>query len=172
VYIVFILLFFTAQYIHPKLNFPEAVAIRQGEFLSLGGGSAVPVSRLEPTIGSFVMNLPQAVSLAVLRPYPSDVHHLLSLAAATETNVLLLLFLLFLFVRRKNGKHLSPFLLFCIFLSFSVFIMIGYTVNILGAIVRYRSIVLPFIIVPIVAKIDWDKILAAISGNITNKNNI
>ena len=49
--------------------------------------------------------------------------------------------------------------------------MIGYSVNILGAIVRYRSIVLPFLIVPMVAKIDWRKIGKLVFENIENKNN-
>ena len=67
---------------------------------------------------------------------------------------------------------MNPFILFCTFLSFGVLMMIGYTVNNLGAIVRYRSIVLPFLIVPIAAKIDWNRIGQLISGNIKNNNNI
>ena len=51
----------------------------------------------------------------------------------------------------------------------SVLIMIGYTVNILGAIVRYRSIVLSLLVIPMVAKIDWARISRMISDNIENK---
>jgi len=171
-YVLFILLFFTSKYIHPKLDFPDAVSVKQSEFLKLKGGSSVPVSPLQPTLGSFVKNSPEAFSLSVLRPYPSDVRHLLSLAAATETTVLLIFFIVFLFLSRKNGNHLSPFLLFCIFFSFSVLLMIGYSVNVLGAIVRYRSIVLPFLVVPMVAKINWERLGKILSGNIENKNNI
>lgn len=172
VYALFILLFFTSKYIHPRLDFPEAVAVKQGEFLKLKGGSTVPVTRLEPTFGSFIRNTPESFSLSVLRPYPSDVKHLLSMAAATETIVLLIFFLTFLFIRKKNGNRLSPFLLFCIFFSFSVLLMIGYSVNVLGAIVRYRSIVLPFLVVPMMAKINWDRLSTILFGNIDNKNNI
>lgn len=171
VYFLFILLFFTAKYIHPKLDFPEAVAIKQGEFLSLGGSSAVTVQKLTPNFISFVKNAPQAFALSTIRPYPSDVHHLLSLAAAIEINALLLLFIIFL-VWRKNGTGLSPFLLFCLFFSFSVLMMIGYSVNVLGAIVRYRSLIFPFLLVPMLAKIDWNKIYKLIFTNIDNKNNI
>ncbi len=159
VYLFFIVLFFTSRYIHPAFDFPLAVTERQQAFLRLSGNSAVEVHLLEPTFKGFVINAPQALSLSALRPYPADVRHLLSMAAALETGLLLLLFVVFL-VYRKKDKSLNPFLLFCIFFSFSVLIMIGYTVNFLGAIVRYRSIVLPFLIIPMIANIDWDKIKA------------
>ena len=169
--ILFVVIFFSARYIHPKLDFAQATVIKQDEFLKLGGGSAVEVSRLEPHFKSFVNHTPQALSLSIIRPYPSDVKHLLSLAAALEINLLLLLFVVFL-IWRKNGTALSPLLLFCLFFSFAVLMMIGYTVNILGAIVRYRSIILPLLIIPMIAKIDWHRIGQLLLGNINNKNNI
>jgi hypothetical protein len=171
VYLVTGFIFFTAKYVHPKFDLPEAVVIKQKEFLSLGGGSAVAVNELKPTFTSFLQNAPQAFALSTIRPYPSDVHHLLSLAAAMEINILLLLFVVFLFWR-KNGVSLNPFLLFCLFFSFSILMMIGYSVNVLGAIVRYRSIVFPFLIVPMIATIDWTKINKLLFDNMPNKNNI
>ena len=167
-YAVFILFFFTARYIHPRLNFPEEVAARQEAFLGLGGGSAVEVSRLQPSFSSFVRNTPASLALSTIRPYPADVNHLLSLAAATEINFLLLL-ALFCLIYRRSRFATSPFILFCLFLSFSVLLMIGYTVNILGAIVRYRSIVLPLLMVPVVAQANWKKIGQLFGGDITEK---
>ena len=164
-YLFFLLLFFGARYLHPSLDFPRAVSERQDAFLGLSGNSAVTVTPLEPTISGFARNAPQAFSLSTLRPFPSDVRHLLSLAAAIEINFLLLLFGILLIWRRDLAK-LDPFITFCIFLSFSIFLMVGYTVNFLGAIVRYRSIVLPFLVIPMVALIDWkrakDKLLKII----------
>ncbi len=171
IYLVFISFFFLARYAYPKLDFPEAVVVKQKEFLKLKGGSAVKVKELEPRFASFAANAPQAFSLTVLRPYPSDIRHLLSLAAALEVIFLLLLFAAFL-VWRTNGTVSPPFILFCVFLSFSVLMMIGYTVHFLGAIVRYRSIILPFLIVPMIARIDWRRINELLFGNIENNNNI
>lgn len=168
VYTAFIILFFAAKFIHPRLNFPEEVVSRQEAFLKLGGGSAVTVNKLEPTATSFAANIPQAFTLSIIRPYPSDVRHLLSLAAAMEINFLLLLFVVFLFWRRKSSA-LTPFLIFCICLSFSVLMMIGYTVNVLGAIVRYRSIVLSLLVIPMVAQIDWGRINNLLFSNMKNK---
>jgi hypothetical protein len=39
-------------------------------------------------------------------------------------------------------------------------LIIGYTVNFLGAIVRYRSIVLPLLFVPVLAQLPWSKWLS------------
>ena len=172
VYVFTLLIFFTAKYIDPKLDFPEAVAIKQQEFLALGGNSAVRVNELEPNFKSFVTNAPQAFIISAVRPFPADVQHLLSLAAAVEINALILFFFAFLFFRKNRSLRLSPFLLFCLFFSFSVLMMIGYSVNVLGAIVRYRSIVFPFLVVPMAANTDWRRIAALISGGMTSKQNM
>lgn len=171
VYAAFILMFFTARYFHPRLDFPAAVASKQEQFLKLKGNSSVPTTRLDPTFASFVLNAPQAINLSLVRPYPSDINHLLSMAAAIEINLLLFIFVIFLLWHRRRPFTYNPFILFCIFFSFSVLMTIGYTVNFLGAIVRYRSIIFPILFVPVVAKVQWEKI-GEILLNIKTKNNI
>lgn len=171
VFALAVLLFFTSKFIVPGLDLPRSVALKQQEFASLGGKSAVKVNMLQPTVTSFAANLPQAISMSAIRPYPSDVRHLLSLAAALEINALLFFFIVFL-IFRKRSTHLSSFLLFCLFFSFAVLLMIGYSVNILGAIVRYRSIVLPFLIIPMAAKTDWARIEKQFTLGIRNNNHV
>lgn len=170
IFAIFLALFFTIKYIVPGIDPPQSVVIKRLEFVELQGHSSVAVNKLQPTFKSFLQNAPEAFSLAVLRPYPSDVRHLLSLAAAVEILLVLFFFLIFLFWR-KNGIPLSPILLFCMFFSFGVLFMIGYSVNNLGAIVRYRSIVFPILLAPIAAKIDWVRLSQFISRNIKTGNN-
>lgn len=171
VYMLFGIFFFTAKYIHPRLDFPNAVVVKQQEFLKLQGGSAVPIKELKPTIGSFLLNAVQAINLSVIRPYPSDVKHILSLAAAVEINFLLFMFLIFL-ILKTNGLKSKIFIYFCLFFSFSLLLTIGYTVNFLGAIVRYRSLIIPFLVIPMACHMDWAKINKVLFGNIKNKNNL
>jgi hypothetical protein len=170
VFALFLTLFFTAKYFIPGIDLPQSVVTKQQEFIALGGHSSVAVNELKPTFTSFLVNAPQAFSLSMLRPFPSDVRHLLSLAAALEIAVILLFFLVFLFWR-KNGITLSPVLLFCLFFSVGVLFMIGYSVNNLGAIVRYRSIVFPLLLAPMAAKINWRRINELAFHNIKNENN-
>lgn len=157
VYLFCAIAFFNVRKINADYDFPQAVVNKQQEFLKLApGGSTIPIKQLEPTAVSFLTNTPQAITLSAIRPYPSDVRHLLSLAAASEINLLLMLFILFLFFNTPL-KPSRGFILFCVFFSVSVLLSIGFSVNNLGAIVRYRSIVLPFLIIPIVAGIDWER---------------
>jgi hypothetical protein len=167
-YLFFVIFFFTARYVTANFDFPKAVVTKQREFVALVGNSSVPMKKLEPTFYSFIKNVPQAVSLSMLRPYLSDVTHILSLAAAAETDILLFLVFTFFFWQKKN-KLSSPsliFIYFCFFLSFSVLITIGYVVNNLGAIVRYRSIILPLLFTPIICGIDWKRINNILYPNI------
>lgn len=171
-YLLFTILFFNARYINPGLNFPQAVVNKQQDFMQLkGGNSNIPIKELQPTAISFLKNTPQAINLSTLRPYPSDVRHILSLAAAIEINLLLLMFILFLFFR-TNGLTSKNLVYFCVFFSISLLLTIGFSVNNLGAIVRYRSVILPLLVIPMVAQIDWNRIKGILISNIRNKNNI
>jgi hypothetical protein len=158
VYVFFGILFFTLRYIDPRLDFPQAVVEKQQAFIKLKGHSSIPIKELEPDAISFVKNIPQAVTLSALRPYPSDVRHLLSLAAALEIDLLFLLFIIFLIWRKKGVIQSKNTARFCIFFSTSLLLAIGFSVNNLGAIVRYRSIIIPLVIVLLAAQINWEKI--------------
>jgi hypothetical protein len=170
-YLFFGVLFFTARYINPRFDFPQAVVNKQQEFIKLPGGSSIPIRQLKPDAISFLKNTPQAITLSAIRPYPSDVKHLLSLAAGIEINALLVMFVLFL-IWRKNGVKSRNLMYFCIFFSMSILLAIGFSVNNLGAIVRYRSIILPLLIIPMAAFIDWQRIVSFFVSNIKNKNNV
>ena len=170
-YVIFVLIFFTARSLSPRLDFPQAVVDRQKEFVKLIGASSIPMKKLEPNAISFLKNTPQAINLSALRPQPIDVRHILSLAAAIEVEILLIMFLLFLFLKKGNASNRN-LILFGVFFSFSLLMSIGFTVNNLGAIVRYRSVIIPFLVIPIVAALDWQRLSNFFFNNIKNKHNI
>ena len=173
VYLLAGILFFGLRYVDPRLDFPRAVVNKQQAFIQMvPGNSTLPIKQLRANVGSFIKNTPQAISLAAIRPYPRDIYHLLSLAAALEINLVLLLFMVFLIWRRKDGPHSWPVIWFSLFYSFSFFLVVGFSVNNLGAIVRYRSIILPLLVTPIVLSIDWEKIYSYFKRDISYKNNV
>jgi hypothetical protein len=173
-YLLFGVLFFTSRYIVPQMDFPKAVVNKQQEFKKLTeGGSTIPMNDLEPNAVSFLKNTPQAINLSTVRPYPGDVRNIFSLAAAMEINILLLLFLLFIFYRTNgNSRQSKNLMYFCIFFSVTVLLAIGFSVNNLGAIVRYRSVIMPLLVIPMIAQIDWKRLNRIIFNNIKNKNNV
>ena len=156
-HLLFGIIFFNAKYINERLDFAKVVVSKQREFLDMYGGSKVLVEELKPTAVDFLKTMPQAISLSILRPYPGDVIHVFSLAAAVETDLILLLFILFIFFRIPLKQN-REFVYFCVFFSFIFLLSVGYTVTFIGAIVRYRSIIFPFLLTPMIALTDWAKI--------------
>ena len=169
VYAIFIVAFFTLRYVYSGFDFPQAVVSKQEAFTQLKGKSSIPTNKLEPHAWSFTKNIPQAISMSSLRPYPSDVRHLLSLAAMVETELILLLFVLFIVVPKKDLVISKNAIYFSIFFSLSLLLTIGFTVNNLGAIVRYRSIVLPFLVAVMACQTNWKLIGEFFAGK--NKRN-
>ncbi len=163
VYILFVIMFFSLKFIHPKLDLPGYVSSRQIAFIEIAksGASSLNINPLFPDFRSFFNNCPQAMNHAFMRPYLSESFTFLYIPAAIEVFIYELLFLLYIFFPIKNyGK--DPFLYFGFFFTVSMYIMIGYTIPILGAIVRYRSIYVPFIICPLISSINIQKLKQAI----------
>ncbi len=158
-YILFIILFFNIRHVIPQLDFPKAVVEKQHAFIKIKyGNTRVAIKALEPTAMSFLEKTPQAIKLTLFRPGTKDAHHLLSVVSVCEMYLLYLLFLLFIWKRLPATSNRN-LLLFCLFFSLSVLLAIGFSNNNIGAIVRYRSVVIPFLIIPLVVRIDWTGII-------------
>ncbi len=127
-------------------NFAEVIALRQAQFKSLEQGSThVTVKDFQPDWTSFFTNFPQALKNSILGPFfikPDKAMHYLIIA---ENLVLLIAGLLFPWITGK--PRWQPFTLMCLLFSISLFVLIGYIVPNVGAIVRYRSIALPFLFI-------------------------
>jgi hypothetical protein len=174
VFVFFGILFFTVRYAEPRFDFPQAVVDKQRAYVAVVGNSSIPIKELQPNVISFFKSIPQAITLSAIRPYPKDIKHLLSLAAALEINLLLLLFIFSLFARKKlriTGPQKNV-VYFCIFFAFSILLGIGFSVNNLGAIVRYRSIIMPLLVVLVAVYVDWERISQFLSRSIKNNNNV
>jgi hypothetical protein len=167
IYSVGLIIFFNINYFFPGINLPQIVVQRQADFENLPKPkSYLPVDTLYPTFKSFLQNTPQALNHSLMRPYFSESRiSIFIFPFAAEIFLYELLFLLFIFFRKSAGNvpdFKNPFILFILFFSISVLIVIGYTIPVIGAIVRYRSIYLPFILTPILCNINWKDFKAII----------
>lgn len=158
-YVIFISIFFLSSFINPRIDLPGAVARKQEEFLKLKGKSSIEVDILQPNTIGFLKNLPQSVDLAFTRPHPSNVRHLLSLAAFLEVMAWAGLLLLWLRFRDRaipwGDRSIDYFMLT---FSISVMLLIGFSINNLGAIARYRSVILLPLLLPLIAGINWSRL--------------
>ena len=66
---------------------------------------------------------------------------------------------LFLFYKKKKDQspQQTAFIIFCICFSISFLLIAGYTITFSGAIVRYRAVVLPFVFIPALVRINLMK---------------
>lgn len=138
------------------LNFGKFIATKQNEFYALEGTSRMNVELLQPTIGSFVSYFPSALDAAFLQPHFSFTGIAQTLPFFFENMALLLLFTLAIIFRFKNQKPAIIYAL--IFFSTILILITGYTVTFAGAIVRYKTVYLPFLITALILMIDWKKI--------------
>ncbi len=156
VYLFSIIIFFCSGFISPGANLPAYVSARQQSFIEIGkmGASTIDINPLNPNFKSFLINSPQALNHALLQPYLSKITSIQYFPFALEIFIIEILFLIFLFFRKKNIS-IDPLIYFGIFFSLSMLLVTGYTVPIIGAIVRYRSIYLIFLLIPVLCYTDW-----------------
>lgn len=157
VYLITGLFFFNISSVSGKINPLKIITTKQSDYLSLqNSATEIKLTPLQPSFKSFAANTPEAVNHVMLRPYLWELPVKSLLPIAIELAFYQLLFLLFLFFRRKEpARPNSPFILFAIFFTLTVLLMIGYIIPNLGSIVRYRSLYLPLIITPLLCLVDW-----------------
>ncbi len=159
IYLFISILFFCTEFLPPAFNLPDHVASRQRDFIIIAkrGASAISIDPLYPTFKSFLGNAPQAINHSFMRPYLTEHHNFFYIPSGLEILFYEILFLLLLFFRKKKIMA-TPLIYFSVFLATTMFLAIGYTIPIIGAIVRYRSIYLPFLLIPIICYTDWKKL--------------
>ncbi len=147
-------IFFGSKYIHPKLNLPVSIVLKNKDFIRLGGNSYLPQRKLEPTFTGFLKNAPQALNHTLARPYVSEIFSPFYLVCALEILFIWMLAGIWFF-RYNDNPYKHSVVLFLFLVSAVLLLLIGLIVPQLGAIVRYRAIFIPYIMVPIISTIDW-----------------
>jgi hypothetical protein len=133
--------------------------LRQQSFIEIGkaGNSTINIQPLHPTFKSFLNNAPEALDHTLFRPYLTELNNVLYVPFALEILLFEILFLVFVFCH-KRMLPINALIYFCLFFSLSMFLITGYTVPIIGAIVRYRSIYFIFLLLPVTCYINWERL--------------
>ncbi len=164
VHFVLLFLSLSSHYFTPY-NFYTTLAMKHNDFVShsieRGANTLIEAEHYEFTPASFVKEIPKSIYNVVFRPHIFEVNNKLMLLNALENLFIILLFILpFFFFKR--GKKDIPLILFLSSLLFTLFFIIGFTVPVLGAIVRYKAPVMLFLIVLFMIFIDFDKIITKV----------
>jgi hypothetical protein len=135
------LLFFASAWLSPQMNLPRVIAQRQQDFMGLKG-TRFQLDTLQPTAGSFIRVLPQALSHTFVRPFIWEAQGALQLM----TSVAIIIFWVLVFISIiKNEIYwktllCKPLILFSLAFGITLYIFVGYTIPFPGAIVRYKAI--------------------------------
>jgi hypothetical protein len=150
-YSVFLLAGFNVYRIFPEYDLSELIYWKQHNFLQmsdlLNPASRIPVPELEHGFGSILKNAPGAFLRSILHPAVTDRPENTLVVLAGIENLLLLGFLTLLLVRclHRHPGPIGPAQLFSLFVTLIVLTLIGLITPVLGAMVRYKIVVYPFL---------------------------
>jgi hypothetical protein len=160
------LLFFTLRYIHPALDFPAIVVDRQLQFKVLKATSVFYIPTPEASFTGFVKFLPYAAKDVLFKPFPGEGGKLI-FAVNTAEVFCFWGFFLFLLIRSRAHlrlKNIRPLYWSHFLYALANLIIVGYIVPNIGALVRYRSIFLPWLAIWLWYALDGESWLKSISS--------
>ena len=152
------------QQFSQKVNPLLIVVKKQQAFFALGKANTdYKMDSLQPTIKSFAEQAPSALRHSFLSPYPTEFQNFYMNFFSLEMIAYWFLFVLMLFIYTKIKYSSQEFVVFGIAFAFLIFLFTGYITPAAGALMRYRSIYLPFIITPILCKINWEDLFKKVN---------
>jgi hypothetical protein len=148
----------------PGFDILDTLAWKQKDFIGLAtsvdSGSYIPVAYLEPTFASFAAQAPRALLTTFLGPLLTWSNGAMGLVSAMETLVLVWLIAVLLRRRRTWASTDQAFVLFCLGYVMLLALVIGWTTPVMGAVVRYRVPLLPFLLYAALMVTDAERLLA------------
>ena len=153
----------------PDLDFLRIIADKQKDFINLAKAfnvnSAIDMSYLEPNLWSFIKATPQALMNAFTRPWPTEIKGILFVPPLLENMFIIGILVLSWFYGKRVGAREWKFVVFCLTFSIILFLIIGLTTPIIGAIVRYKIPAIPFLMIAALMFFDSHKLPISISQN-------
>ncbi len=128
----------------PALDILGRLAFEQEFLLELKGNTHLDMRPIGDSLWSLLSNFPMALDHVWLKPFTHPPQNLFQGIAAIF-GFLQMLLLLLLLSRWRFRRNYDPLLSFCLFFSLAMLLVVGLTVPALGAIVRYKSAVLPLV---------------------------
>ncbi|MFO7868770.1 MAG: hypothetical protein R6U95_05675 [Bacteroidales bacterium] len=120
--------------------------------------SYIPIGMLGTDIMSFIKETPFALYRATFLPWIFNSNSMIAIIPALENFLLLILIILACFFHRKTTRYEQNIIWFSCFFSITLLWIIGITTPVVGAIVRYKIPIFPFLYSIFVLIIDWQKI--------------
>lgn len=112
---------------------------------------------IKPTLWGLISDVPNALVISVIRPFPGEIKSGAVLIYFFE-NVAILALILFALVFRKKQLIHKNMVAFCLSYCLLMLVLIGISTPLYGGIERYKSVVIPFMLILLLLIYDKDKI--------------
>ena len=164
VYGLFALIGLNLHHIVPGMDILGVLTMKQRDFVGLAiqmssGSFVMPPVLLLPDTGLFLSQAPYALYITLLGPMVHIGGSALGIVSAAENLAVLAFLTLCLVLHRPwkivDGTLVSVMLLYVLLLA----LVIGWTTPVMGAIVRYRTPLLPFLMIAGLLLLDRDRIV-------------
>lgn len=110
-------------------------------FINTKSDGYIDVTMINDSFGQMILNIPEAITNTLFRPFPFDPGSWLKYPVMIES-LLLYLFLTFSIIKRKQlSSEEKPILVSLIIFILTLSLFIGWVTPVIGAIVRYRILV-------------------------------
>lgn len=154
--IIWIFAVLNLNFIVPGGDLINRIVVMQKEFKDIAGQSTQVTSpSIEPSLSGILTAIPMALKNCFLEPQIVKSKNIWLLFSAAENLIIIILLLSALIIRKNNLSHAEQSLcLFSLFFAFSIFIVTGITVPILGALVRYKITGVLFLLIAAVVVVD------------------
>lgn len=171
---VMIILGLNLHHLFPGYDLLELLALKQKDFIGLAtqlnAGSQIIVTPLAPDLWSFIRNMPEALYNTLCLPWFFQANGPLMLFAGMENLLVMLCIAAAFYYRRPWQEVDQPLFWFCLFFILILFLLIGWTTVVSGAIVRYKIPAMPFLLCCLLLVVDTQKLPRPITSVLQRTN--
>ena len=163
VFAVMVALFFFSGSIF-GYDLVDTIVKKQHDFINMVNyeancaGSNIEIKELEPTFVSFASCLLPAYVNVLFRPFVTEADSLMKLVCCAENIAFLLLFLYMCIRFKQIDNNQFRFVLFALYFMLLLYALIGMTTPNIGAIVRYKIPVMPFLLFSMLTATDFNRL--------------
>ncbi len=147
---VFTLLLIGFDYLLADKVILNLLHAKQEAFFSLAheaeAGSLIKIPRMEPSIWGLIKTIPSGLFTGTFRPFITDTRNIMMLISGIENTVILLFAAYSIYNSRSKISEISIAGAISIYFALASFTLIGIMTPVLGALVRYKALALPFFV--------------------------
>ena len=148
--------------LNPRLDFVNLIVDKQRQFINLSNfydvNSGFHLEALSYNLWSVVKASPEGLFNVLTKPWASEVNSILFVPAFLENIIFIALLIIALVYRKALDVNDWDFVAFCLSFCIILFVVIGLTTPITGAIVRYKIPAIPFLFMAVFMFMDHSKL--------------